>query len=203
MCPGAVVQGGGGAGGGAGGNGNKGGPGQGGGNDGGSGQDGTDGGSGANQPDAQQDCGTASHPVDVGTGRAFTHPIVDFELSGPLPLRFERSASSFAAGIDQGMGPSWAHTFGWQIEERRRVIRVWSDKGGYVDFPKLDVGQKAIGLWGWVLEREAWGYQLDVDDGTWRLFSVQSAREVHRELRRLPGSELRRPEPGRSSADAA
>ena len=173
MCPGVVVQGGGGAGGGAGGNGDKGGPGKGDGSDGGNGADGTDGGNGAPDPAKYPLCGTASHPVDVGTGRAFTHPIVDFELAGPLPLRFERSASSTAAEHDTGLGTSWSHTFGWQVEERRRVTRIWTEKGVSVDFPKLDVGQKRLGKWGWVLQREAWGYQLDVDDGVWRMFSAR------------------------------
>src|SRR3954463_7859000 len=43
------------------------------------------------------ECGYASHPVDVVTGRAFTHPIVDLALPGPLPLSFKRMYSSKAS----------------------------------------------------------------------------------------------------------
>jgi RHS repeat-associated protein len=173
MCPGIVVEGGGGAGGGAGAGGGKGGKGKGGANDSGNGNDANGDAAGAPDYAKYPTCGTASHPVDVATGRAFTHPIEDFALPGPLPLTFERSASSHAAGIDTGMGPSWSHTFGWQIEVRRRLTRVWTEKGTFVDFPLLEVGQKILGKWGWVLQREDWGYQLDVDDGVWRMFSAQ------------------------------
>jgi YD repeat-containing protein len=173
MCPGIVVEGGGGAGGGAGAGGGKGKGRKAGAHGNGKGKDGKGDAAGAPDYVKYPTCGTASHPVDVATGRAFTHPIEDFALPGPLPLTFERSASSHAAGIDTGMGPSWPHTFGWQIEVRRRLTRVWTEKGTFVDFPLLEVGQKILGKWGWVLQREDWGYQLDVDDGVWRMFSAQ------------------------------
>jgi hypothetical protein len=72
MCPGVVVVGGGGGGSG-------------------SGEAGAgDGKDARGAPDYQKypECGYASHPVDVVTGRAFTHPITDLELPGPLPLAF-------------------------------------------------------------------------------------------------------------------
>jgi RHS repeat-associated protein len=175
MCPGAVVESGGGAGGGGSGGNGEGGPNDGGANDNGNAADGTADAGGASGGE-NADCGTASHPVDVGTGRAFTHPIVDFELPGPLPLRFERSASSQAAGIDTGLGPSWSHTLGWQIEERRTKLRIWNNFGVYVDFPLLEVGQKHLGKWGWVVAREHWGYMVDKDDGCWRMFSAKRPR---------------------------
>src|SRR5688572_21110844 len=64
-------------------------------------------------PDYQKypECGHASHPVDVVTGRAFTHPITDFALPGPVPLVFRRMYSSKMAGRDAGLGYGWAHTF--------------------------------------------------------------------------------------------
>ena len=105
----------------------------------------------------QADTCSAGHPVDVATGRAFTFPFVDFQLPGPLPFVFERCASSHAAGTDTGLGPSWAHTLGWQVEERRRITRIWTEYGTFVDFPKIDVGQIHLGKWGWVLQREVWG----------------------------------------------
>src|SRR5690242_16487951 len=43
-------------------------------------------GKGAPDPAKYPDCGTASHPVDVVTGRVFTHAIEVLSLPGPLPL---------------------------------------------------------------------------------------------------------------------
>src|SRR6185503_2430367 len=37
---------------------------------------------------AYPECGYASHPVDVVTGRAITHPLTDLTLPGPLALQF-------------------------------------------------------------------------------------------------------------------
>lgn len=128
---------------------------------------------GRGAPDYERypECGYASHPVDVVTGRAFTHPIVDLDLPGPLPLRFSRMYSSKMAGRDAGLGFGWAHTFGWEIEVTRRRVTVWNEQGVGVDFPPVRQGEEIIGPWGWVLRREAWGYAVDADDGLWHLFS--------------------------------
>ena len=129
-------------------------------------------GRGAPDPQRYPECGYASHPVDVVTGRAFTHPIVDLALGGPLPLRFARMYSSKMAGRDAGLGFGWGHTFGWEIEVGRRSITVWNAHGVAVDFPMIHAGAEAIGPWGWVLRRETWGFAVDADDGLWHLFSV-------------------------------
>ncbi|APR75267.1 Rhs-family protein [Minicystis rosea] len=118
------------------------------------------------------DCGYESHPVDVVTGRAFTHPITDLELPGPLPLSFSRMYSSKMAERDTGLGFGWGHTFGWEVEVKRRSIVVWNEQGIAVDFPLIRPGEEVIGPWGWVLRREVWGFAVDADDGLWHLFSV-------------------------------
>ena len=125
-------------------------------------------------PDYQKypGCGYASHPVDVVTGRAFTHPIVDLALPGPLPLVLKRMYSSKAAERDTGLGFGWAHTFGWAVEVGRRQITVWNEQGIAVDFPVIPVGGETLGPWGWVLRRETWGFAVDADDGLWHLFSA-------------------------------
>jgi RHS repeat-associated protein len=174
MCPGVVVEGGGADSGGAGGGGGKG-KGKKGGGGKGNGPDGSSGAkNGAPDPAKYPLCGTKSHPVDVVTGRAHTHPIEDFALGGPLPLVFTRSCSSAAASHDFGLGWGWAHTLGWLLEIRRDLIRVWTDKGTTVDFPLLPVGAEHLGPFGWVLRREPWGYALDADDDLWRIFSVST-----------------------------
>src|SRR6185503_17235608 len=151
--PGIAVKGGGGGSGGGDGSGNggkdgAGGDGKGGGN--GAGGDGK-GANGAPDYAKYPKCGYASHPVDVVTGRAFTHPITDLELPGPLPLEFRRMYSSKMAGRDVGLGYGWAHTFGWEIEIGRREITVWNEQGIAVHFPKITDSEEVVGPWGWLL----------------------------------------------------
>ncbi len=117
-------------------------------------------------------CGYASHPVDVVTGRAFTHPITDLELPGPLPFTFQRMYSSKMAARDTGLGFGWAHTLGWEIAVTRRRITVWNEQGIAVDFPMIPVGGETLGPWGWVVRRESWGFLVDAEDGLWHIFSL-------------------------------
>ncbi|MFO0760721.1 MAG: RHS repeat-associated core domain-containing protein [Byssovorax sp.] len=180
MCPGVAVLGGaGGAGDGSGtGSGGSGGSG----NGGGAGGDGAggDGKSADGAPDpGKPDCGTASHPVDVVTGRAFTHPLLDLALPGPLPLRFQRICSSTFAERDVGLGYGWAHTLGWEIEIDlvAREASVWTDQGTRVRFPLPREGTEQLGPWGFLLRREADGFQLDVDDGVVRRFEAADDRK--------------------------
>ncbi|MEP7123484.1 MAG: DUF6531 domain-containing protein, partial [Byssovorax sp.] len=130
-------------------------------------------GDGRGAPDYQKypGCGYASHPVDVVTGRAFTHPVVDLELPGPLPLVFERMYSSKMSNRDTGLGFGWGHSLGWEIEVRRRSIVVWNQQGTAVEFPMIAAGGETLGPWGWLLRREAWGFAVDAGDGCWHLFS--------------------------------
>jgi RHS repeat-associated protein len=174
MNPGLFVLGGGGAGGGSGaGRGKgKGGKQRAGGKNGGA--DAKGGGKGAPDPKKYPKCGTASHPVDVATGRAFTHPILVMELGGPLPLRIERSWSSSASHIDVGLGWGWAWSLGWRLEVRRRSLHVWTDLGTRISLEDgPDVGQEIIADFGVLVRREAWGYRVDTNDDRLYLFAEQ------------------------------
>src|SRR6185503_5790986 len=97
MCPSVAVL----AGGGDGGGGSGGAAGDGSGDNnagaGSGGEDATGDSRGAPDPQKYPECGFASHPVDVVTGRAFTHPIADLTLPGPLPFELKRTYSSKAA----------------------------------------------------------------------------------------------------------
>jgi RHS repeat-associated protein len=127
-----------------------------------------------NAPDYEKNptCGTESHPVDVVTGRVFTHPIVDLKLPGPLPFSFERSYSSAACKQDQGLGYGWAHSLGWFVEVSRKTVRVWNEKGVSVSFHLPQIGHAVVGDWGWMLRREVWGFAVDAKDDVWRVFST-------------------------------
>lgn len=178
MCPGIAVLGGGGGSGGGDGSGNRGKEGSGGDGSGNGEGAGGDGKGAQGSPDYAKypECGYASHPVDVVTGRAFTHPITDLELPGPLPLQFQRMYSSKMAERDVGLGYGWGHTFGWEIEVGRQRIRVWNEQGIAVDFPMIAAGREVIGPWGWLLRRDGDGFTLDADDGVWRLFAAADER---------------------------
>ena len=178
MCPGIAVLGGGGDGGDGDGDGSGGKDGSGGGGKGGGKGGKGDGKDAQGAPDYAKypKCGYASHPVDVVTGRAFTHPITDLELPGPLPLRFSRMYSSKMARRDAGLGFGWGHTFGWEIEVGRRHVRVWNEQGIAVDFPSIDAGAEVVGPWGWLLRRDNAGFALDADDGVWRHFTAADER---------------------------
>jgi RHS repeat-associated protein len=168
MCPGIAVLGGGGGGGGGDGSGNGNGDGSGGGGDG-SG-DGA-GGDGKHAPGGKDKGATAGEPFDVVTGRVFTLPRVDASLPGPLPFSFVRQYSSALAAEDLGLGYGWAHSLGFRLEVKRRAVRLWTDEGIPVDFPRTAGGGEVLGPWGWVLRKESWGYELDQGDGLSRSFA--------------------------------
>jgi RHS repeat-associated protein len=111
-------------------------------------------------------------PVDVVTGRAYTLPAVDLELPGPLPLVFARMYSSTAASRDVGLGFGWIHSWGWEIEQRRRALVVWSDEGTSTEFPPLEVGAEHVGPWGWSLRRERERLVLDTGNGARKVFAA-------------------------------
>src|SRR6185369_17840242 len=90
MCPSVAVLAGGGDGGGGSGKGAGSGDGSEGAGAGSGGENAEGDGKGAPDPEKYPDCGTVSHPVDVVTGRAYTHPIVDLALPGPLPFVLQR-----------------------------------------------------------------------------------------------------------------
>jgi len=176
MCPGIAVLGGGGGGGGKGGKGaGAGGGGVGAGGNGGAGSTGPDGReAGSPDPASFPHCGTRSCPVDVITGRAFTLETVDFELPGPLPLRFFRVHSSFALDDDKGLGPGWTHSLAWEIRQTRRHTRVLPAHGTLVVFDAIEAGDQKQARWGWRLRRHANGYVLDANDGVIRHFEEVS-----------------------------
>lgn len=184
MCPGIAVLGGGGGGGDGDGDGS-------GGKDG-AGGDGNGDGNGANGDGKGSDsCGpggascpnnhggssvTRGDPVDVTTGRAFTLPARDLSLPGPLPLDIARSYSTSACDRDVGMGHGWTHSLAWEIEEHRRHVDVWNDRGMRIQFD-LSSGDEALAGDGWILRRDprGAGFLLDTDDGLFRWFGESAA----------------------------
>ncbi|WP_437620333.1 RHS repeat-associated core domain-containing protein [Sorangium sp. So ce1151] len=186
MNPGVWILGGGGAGGGGrgpGGNGNggdQGGDGQNNGKDakgGGKSAKGCGQGSGAGCPNPAHGNGgsvSAGDPVDVLTGRVYTVPAVDLGLPGPLPLAIERHYSSAARDRDVGLGFGWSHSLAWEIEQRRRTVRVWNPEGTFSEGALPAVGESLATPRG-MLTRYEWGYSLRSDDRLVRVFSAHDA----------------------------
>jgi len=185
MCPSIAVMGGGGGGGGGSGDGagdgDGNGPADGNGSGDGAGGDGSNAGAcgngqGCGCPNCQ--AGTAAgDPIDVVTGRVFTNPVTDLGLRGPLPYAFTRAYSISRARRDGPLGYGWSHTLGWEIELRRDRTIVWRNDGTRAIFPLIETaGESVLGLDGWVLRKEVWGYLLDCGDHLWRAFAPDPNR---------------------------
>ncbi len=83
-------------------------------------------------------CFVTGHPVNVVNGSMFT-TWVDFELPGPLPLRFSRRYRSSFCGRDSVVGYGWSHTLDQQIWiEHARVVCLTED-GRELEFDTFDL----------------------------------------------------------------
>jgi RHS repeat-associated protein len=85
-------------------------------------------------------CTATGHPVDVATGKVFTEA-VDFELPGPLPLRWERVWYSSSV-YDGPLGHGWHHTYDLALLEDQEagVVALRTADGRGVAFPTLAEG---------------------------------------------------------------
>jgi RHS repeat-associated protein len=83
-------------------------------------------------------CDLTGHPVDVATGKVLTDA-VDFELPGPLPLRWERIW--FSTSIYRGpLGHGWHHAYDEALLEVPDVAVLFRKSDGRVIsfFPVID-----------------------------------------------------------------
>jgi RHS repeat-associated protein len=119
----------------------------------------------------------AGDPVDIVTGRVYTEPVVDFALRGPLPLVIERAYSSTARDRDVGLGFGWTHSLAWEVEQRRRTVRVWRPEGTFMPGPRPAQGSPVVLEEGARLARDAQGYTLLTSDGRRRIFTAAPGAE--------------------------
>jgi RHS repeat-associated protein len=99
-------------------------------------------------------CKTFGEPVDAATGRVY-HTNVDFELPGPIPIKWERTYYSDAA-VDGPLGYNWHHSYNMgvkQINDKAFVIRHADGRESYL--PVLLVGEK------WIDRKEQLKWELD------------------------------------------
>jgi RHS repeat-associated protein len=117
-------------------------------------------------------CTVTGHPVDVATGKVFTDN-VDFELPGPIPLRWERTW--FSTSVYRGpLGHGWHHAYDLSLVEEKRAVAVRLPDGRPLGFPRLDKGesfyQRSEKL---TLLRDEGGYALRTQDHLLFRFSAE------------------------------
>ena len=123
-------------------------------------------------------CKSVGHPVDVATGQLFTE-LVDFELDGPLSLRWERvwySASEYAGSLGHG----WHHGYdlGLIVQQEGVAIRLADGRG--LAFTPINVGQDVFNeLEGLRLSRDDQGYLLSDAGGKMYRFAAVGRGEEH------------------------
>ncbi|WP_437491138.1 DUF6531 domain-containing protein [Sorangium sp. So ce1014] len=136
-------------------------------------------GSGGGCPNPTHGSGGGTHagdPVDPITGRVTTVAVVDLALPGTIPLVVKRSYSSALIEEDCGLGFGWTHSLSWQVEERRRGLRVLEPHAAATELPrKLDPGE-SVRLPCGVLTRYAWGYALAADGLAYLFAEPQGSR---------------------------
>jgi RHS repeat-associated protein len=109
-------------------------------------------------------CFLTGHPVDVMTGEVLAD-LVDFDLPGPISLKFERNY--WSRDREGGpLGPGWHHPLDASVEEQADRIGVRLPDGRKREHVPLPVGGS---LWDdidrYTLERTTHGYRLTFWDG--------------------------------------
>ena len=82
-------------------------------------------------------CFLTGHPVDVATGRVLTDN-VDWQLPGPLPLKFERNYSSAWAGREGPLGHGWSHSLDQAVWVERGKIVYLDGEGRELELDVFD-----------------------------------------------------------------
>lgn len=129
-------------------------------------------------------CTVTGHPVDVASGKLFTEA-VDFELPGPIPLRWERTW--FSTSVYNGpLGHGWHHNYDLELIEGKKAIAVRLADGRPVAFPRLDVGEACFERNERVtLIRDSHGYAMDTIDGLRYRFEESNKAEGRHRLKAI------------------
>jgi RHS repeat-associated protein len=126
-------------------------------------------------------CTVTGHPVDVASGKLFTDA-VDFQLPGPIPLKWERTW--FSTSVYQGpLGHGWHHSYDLELMEGDKAIAVRLADGRPVAFPRLEVGDTSFDRADRLtLIRDSRGYAMDTIDGLRYRFEVGNPTEKRHRL---------------------
>jgi RHS repeat-associated protein len=88
-------------------------------------------------------CFLTGHPVDVATGRLLTWN-TDFELPGPLPLKFERNYASSWSDRDSVLGFGWSHSLDQAVWLERGKVVYRTEDGREIEFDTFDFPDHAM-----------------------------------------------------------
>jgi len=126
-------------------------------------------------------CTVTGHPVDVASGKLFTDA-VDFQLPGPIPLKWERTW--FSTSVYAGpLGHGWHHSYDLELMEGDKAIAVRLADGRPVAFPRLQVGDTSFDRADRLtLIRDSRGYAMDTIDGLRYRFEVGNPTEKRHRL---------------------
>ncbi|WP_240359334.1 DUF6531 domain-containing protein [Pyxidicoccus trucidator] len=128
-------------------------------------------------------CSMTGHPVDVVTGRVVTEA-TDWELPGPIPLRFTRHYSSSLGWRDTAVGYGWSHSLDLAVWEEPGRVVYRAEDGRELEFNTAS------------LPRQRMPVQTELYDPVNRLtlrreaeqrWEVESAEGLTHELRGVPG----------------
>ncbi len=145
-------------------------------------------------------CAVTGHPVDIATGKVFTEH-TDFELPGPIPLKWERvwySTSSYQGGLGHG----WHHPYDMYLHllphtdslERKTLVLRLAD-GRSIVFPQLEIGEGSYNLQERLsLQRDEEGYVLkDKDNLSYYFHPIKhyNSQQKLQSIRNLSGQSIR------------
>lgn len=82
-------------------------------------------------------CFFTGHPVDVASGRVMTWT-TDFELPGPIPLKFERIYGSSWADRDSPLGFGWSHSLDQAVWLELGKVVYRDGEGREIEFDTFD-----------------------------------------------------------------
>ncbi|WP_338872418.1 DUF6531 domain-containing protein [Myxococcus stipitatus] len=89
-------------------------------------------------------CFFTGHPVDVASGCVVTEA-TDWELPGPLPVRFERNYSTNWADRDSPLGFGWSHSFNLAVWKEKGKVVYRAEDGRELEFDTFDFPRQAMG----------------------------------------------------------
>lgn len=86
-------------------------------------------------------CSATGHPVDIATGKVFTE-FVDFELPGPIPLKWERVYYSCSV-LDGSLGYGWHHNYDMALafDDDKKGMALRTPDGRGIPLPVLNQGE--------------------------------------------------------------
>ncbi|VAW85141.1 hypothetical protein MNBD_GAMMA18-116, partial [hydrothermal vent metagenome] len=83
----------------------------------------------------------SSHPVIIATGEKSLDEL-DFELPGPIELKWRRQYRSGDARSDGWFGQGWTHALTTELWIEDDVLRYWDEQGREISLPAIAVGQE-------------------------------------------------------------